>query len=110
MPNGRDVLSTQATPLEALLDPSDVQSTLKLSSRRAARELIVAEMDHVLVGRTPMTTSAWLAEWLELRRRGPRRRVSGHLADPVSVAGGAAAERPRLRSRVPAPRRRAKTS
>ena len=57
----------------ALLDPTDVQQSLKLSSRRAARDLIVREMEHVVVGRTPKTTNRWLAEWLERQRRSPRR-------------------------------------
>jgi hypothetical protein len=56
-----------------LLDPCDVQRSLKLSSRRAARDLIVREMEHVVVGRTPKTTKRWLAEWLERQRRSPRR-------------------------------------
>jgi hypothetical protein len=60
------------TDVPPLLDPSDVQRALKLSSRRAARELIVREMEHVIIGRTPMTTPRWLAQWLERHRCAPR--------------------------------------
>jgi heme A synthase len=70
---GRNIRLRRPGPPEiaALLDPADVQRALKLSSRRAARELMVREMEHVLVGRTPMTTTVWLSEWLERRRRAP---------------------------------------
>jgi hypothetical protein len=67
------VLASKADVEVTLLDPCDVQRSLKLSSRRAARDLIVREMEHVVVGRTPKTTSRWLGEWLERQRRSPRR-------------------------------------
>jgi hypothetical protein len=63
---------TWAPEIPVLLKPEEVQRALKLSSRRAARDLIVGEMQHVVVGRTPMTSILWLAEWLESRRRSPR--------------------------------------
>jgi hypothetical protein len=91
-----------------LLDPVDVQRTLKLSSRRGARELIVREMEHVLIGRTPMTTAAWLAQWLERQRRAPRSRFSRpqpHLT-PIGVAKRGRSSR--SRSAIPPARRRAK--
>jgi hypothetical protein len=67
------VLVSQADAGVTLLDPCDVQRSLKLSSRRVARDLIVREMEHVVVGRTPKTTTRWLADWLERQRRSPRR-------------------------------------
>jgi hypothetical protein len=75
-----------------LLDPCDVQRSLKLSSRRAARDLIVREMEHVVVGRTPKTTKRWLAEWLERQRRSPRR-PSVQSRRPPALSGSTKARR-----------------
>jgi hypothetical protein len=95
--------------LPGLLDPADVQRALKLSSRRGARELIVREMEHVVVGRTPMTTAEWLSEWLERQRRGPRRRVPSANSSVVATS-----QPPRSNSRsrpgMPAPRSRVRSS
>jgi hypothetical protein len=94
----------------ALLDPLDVQTALKLSSRRSARELIVREMEHVLVGRTPMTTAEWLAAWLERQRRTPREHGSrpGEAGAVAPIAGVRRARRRQSLPVVPPPRRRAK--
>ncbi len=65
--------TTTPTPeIPTLLDPEDVRRALKLSSKRAARELIAREMEHVVVARTPMTSTVWLAQWLQDKRRSPR--------------------------------------
>ena len=100
--------SAEAGPPEiaALLDPADVQRALKLSSRRAARELMVHEMEHVLVGRTPMTTTAWLAEWLERRRRAPR--LASSRPEPPTAATRPRRVAQRPGSLMPTPRRRVK--
>ena len=91
-----------------LLDPADVQHTLKLSSRRSARELIVREMEHVLVGRTPMTTTVWLADWLERQRRNPRQLVARPDPSPkIESARGRRASK--SRSALPPPHRRVKS-
>jgi hypothetical protein len=89
-----------------LLDPSDVQHALKLSSRRAARELMVREMEHIVIGRTPMTTARWLRDWLQRRRRGPQRRNVP--TNPVAIAGERHGVLARHGPVIPPPRRRAK--
>lgn len=76
MPPPRDPNSPEAPGVPVLLDPGDVQRALKLSSRRAARELMVAEMEHIIVRRNPMTTPDWLNQWVEQQRRSPRRPVA----------------------------------
>jgi hypothetical protein len=90
-----------------LLDPGDVQQALKLSSRRSARGLMDREMQHIVVGRTPMTTQAWLAEWLERQRRSPRGRVACP-SPSAPIEGGAGAGVRSTRAAMPAPRRRTK--
>jgi hypothetical protein len=65
-------MSPEPPGIPDLLDPEEIQRKLKLRSRRAARDLIVREMEHVFVGRTPMTTADWLAAWIECQRRAPR--------------------------------------
>jgi hypothetical protein len=60
-------------------------------------------MEHIVVGRTAMTTPAWLQAWIDRQRRSPRR------ASPDR--GGAAGPRPRARQAardwpaLPPPRR-----
>jgi hypothetical protein len=103
-------LSLEAGPPEiaALLDPADVQRALKLSSRRAARELMVREMEHVQVGRTPMTTTTWLSEWIERRRRAPRLAKPRPGPPTAAITGTRRHVAPRPGSVMPAPRRRVK--
>jgi hypothetical protein len=93
-----------------LLDPIDVQTALKLRSRRSARELIVREMEHILVGRTPMTTTVWLSEWIERQRRTPRERGSRprEAGAVAPIAGVRGTRRRQSLPVVPRPRRRAK--
>jgi hypothetical protein len=66
-------MSGESTDIPDLLNPEQIQLKLGLRSRRAARDLIVREMEHIFVGRTPMTTADWLAAWIECQRRAPRR-------------------------------------
>ena len=65
-------MSGEPTDIPDLLNPEQIQLKLKLRSRRAARDLIVREMEHIFVGRTPMTTPGWLVDWIEGQRRSPR--------------------------------------
>jgi hypothetical protein len=105
-----DPLESKADSRVTFLDPCDIQRKLKLSSRRAARDLIVREMEHIVVARTPMTTPAWLTDWLERQRRSPRR--PSERPDGQDVAITARRSRPMRRGGpvLPPPRRRTKNA
>lgn len=92
-----------------LLSAEQIQPILKLRSRRAARDLMVREMEHIFVGRTPMTTPEWLAAWVEAQRRTPRLTSAREATTttPTPQRSGRSSSR-RYRSELPPPRSRVK--
>jgi hypothetical protein len=103
---GNDPAADGLLEFSPLLDPGDVQSALRLGSRRAARDLMVREMEHIMVGRTPMTTMGWLTEWLQRRRRRPQRRDA--VANPTAIDGQRRRASAQPGAVIPPARRRAK--